>query len=57
LANASTQRLDSVAAAIGQVRAELREIAALLSLPVSQSPPRRARIATLPVPSDSLFPS
>jgi hypothetical protein len=52
----SSQRLDSVASAIGQIRAELREIAGLLALPVSESPRRRSRIATLPAPVDSLFP-
>ncbi len=56
-ANASTQRLDSMAAAIGQIRAELLEIASLLALPVAQSPRRRTRIATLPAAADSLFPS
>jgi DNA-binding transcriptional MerR regulator len=57
LANASTQRLDSMAAAIGQIRAELLEIASILALPVAQSPRRRARIATLPGAADSLFSS
>jgi DNA-binding transcriptional MerR regulator len=57
VANASTQRLDSVAAAVGQIRAELREIAGLLALPVSQSPRRRTRMAALPAAADSLFPS
>ena len=53
----SAQRIDSVAAAIGQIRAELREIAGLLALPVSRSPRRRSRMAALPVAADSLFPS
>jgi DNA-binding transcriptional MerR regulator len=58
LANASTQRLDSAAATIGQIRAELREIAGLLALPVvSQSPRRRTRMAALPAAADCLFPS
>jgi DNA-binding transcriptional MerR regulator len=56
MVNASSQRLDSVAAAIGQIRAELREIAGLLALPVSESPRRRTRIPTLPAPAESLFP-
>jgi DNA-binding transcriptional MerR regulator len=47
---------DSVAAVIGHARSELREIARLLASPVSPSPRRRSRLATLPVASDSLFP-
>lgn len=53
----STQRLDSVAAVIGQARAELREIAGLLASPVPQTPRRRTRMATLAAASESLFPS
>jgi DNA-binding transcriptional MerR regulator len=56
-ANASAQRLDSVAGAIDQIRAELREIASLLASPVAREPRRRASIAALPSPEDSLFPS
>ncbi len=52
-----TQRLDSVAATIVSARAELREIAGLLSSPVPIPPRRRPRI-TLPSEfSGSLFPS
>jgi DNA-binding transcriptional MerR regulator len=50
-------RTDSVAAAIGHARAELREIAGLLASPVPQPQRRRPRLSTLPAPSDSLFPS
>jgi hypothetical protein len=46
-----------VAATIGQVRAELREIAAQLAAPVAAAPPRRrGLVATLPHSSDTLFP-
>ena len=51
------QRLDSVASAIGHARAELREIAAQLALPVPRPARRRARLVAVPRPSDSLFPS
>ena len=47
---------DAVAAAVGHARAELRELASLLSTPVERIHRRRARVATLPI-SDSLFPS
>jgi hypothetical protein len=57
VANASAQRLDSVAAAVSQIRAELREIANLLALPVAQPPRRRPRIAAFPAAENSLFPS
>ena len=50
-------RLDAVAAAIGHARAELREIATLLASPVPRAVRRRPRLATLPNPTDSLFPS
>jgi DNA-binding transcriptional MerR regulator len=56
LGNASTQHADSIAAALGQIRAELREIAGMLALPVAQPPRRRTRIAPLPAVEDSLFP-
>jgi DNA-binding transcriptional MerR regulator len=53
----STVRADRVAATIGQVRAELREIAAQLAAPVTNSPlRRRGRVTTLPRSSDTLFP-
>jgi DNA-binding transcriptional MerR regulator len=55
--NASAQRFDSMAAAIGQIRTELREIASLLAAPVAQPPRRRTRIAALPAAGDSLFSS
>jgi DNA-binding transcriptional MerR regulator len=54
--DASAQRLDSMAAAMGQIRAELRELASLLALPV-QPPRRHPRIAALPAAEGSLFPS
>ena len=50
------RRKDNVAAAIGQARAELREIAGLLSSPRPGAPRRRPRVATLPAHSGSLFP-
>ena len=53
----SSQRLDSVAAAIGHARAELREIAGLLASPVPNPPRRRPRLAALPDLPGSLFPS
>jgi DNA-binding transcriptional MerR regulator len=53
----SSQRLDDAAAAVGHARAELREIAALLASPGPRQPRRRAPLATLPDPSNSLFPS
>jgi len=52
-----SQCLDAAAAAIGHARAELREIAGLLASPVPRSSRRRARLAALPNPSNSLFPS
>jgi DNA-binding transcriptional MerR regulator len=50
-------RADRVAAAIGRARAELREIASLLASPEPQPAPRRARLAGMQPPTDSLFPS
>ena len=50
------QRHDAVAATIGQVRAELREIASLLAAPPLQPQRRRSRLTAMPPPSDSLFP-
>jgi DNA-binding transcriptional MerR regulator len=55
--DADGQRLDAVAVAIGRARAELREIAGLLASPAPRTPRRRPRLATLPISSDSLFPS
>lgn len=53
------QRLDAVAATVGHARAELRQISELLAAPAHAQPlpRRRNRLATLPSPSDSLFPS
>ena len=48
---------ESVAAAIGQARAELRELAGILAAPVPRTPRRRTRLAMLPPPTDLLFPS
>jgi DNA-binding transcriptional MerR regulator len=56
-ADASGQHLDAVAAAIGRARAELREIAGLLASPAPRPPRRRSRLATVPDPACSLFPS
>lgn len=53
----STSRSDAVAATIGHARAELREIAAILGSSAPRPVRRRPRLATLPNPSDSLFPS
>jgi DNA-binding transcriptional MerR regulator len=53
----SAKRLDAVAATIGHARAELREIAALLAVPAPRTPRRRPRLATVPDPSDTLFPT
>ncbi len=52
----SGQRLEDVASAIGHARAELREIANMLASPDPQPPRRRARLATIPAPADTLFP-
>ena len=52
----SGQALEAVAATLAQARAELREIASLLAAPDPQPSGRRARLATLPPASDSLFP-
>ena len=40
-------RMDSVAAAIGRARAELRELAGLLAAPAVQPPRRRSRLANI----------
>jgi len=54
----SAQSRDETAATIAHARAELREIAGLLASPQPQSlpPRRRARLATMPSKSDTLFP-
>ena len=57
LSNDRTERRDKLAVMVGQARAELREIAGLLSSPNPQSPRRRPRLTSIPGPSDSLFPS
>lgn len=48
---------DSVAAAVGQARAELREIMGLLGAPAAPLPRRRPRVAQFAAVSGSLFPS
>lgn len=53
----SGKRMDAVAAAIGHARAELREIAGLLTAKAPQMPRRRTRLATFSALSGSLFPS
>jgi DNA-binding transcriptional MerR regulator len=57
VATGTAQRTEAVTATIGHARAELREIAALLAVPAPRPVRRRPRLATLPHPSDSLFPS
>ena len=52
-----SKRRDSVAAAIGQARAELREIMGLLEAPAAPLPRRRPRVAQFAAVSGSLFPS
>jgi DNA-binding transcriptional MerR regulator len=47
---------DDVASTIAHARAELREIANMLATPEPQPPRRRARLATMPSTSGSLFP-
>lgn len=46
---------DSVVAAVGRVRAELRELSTLLANPIAKPQRRRAKVTTLPA-SGSLFP-
>jgi DNA-binding transcriptional MerR regulator len=53
----AARRNDAVAATIGRARAELREIAELLASPTPRPVKRRPRLATVPHPSESLFPS
>ncbi|MGA3370245.1 MAG: MerR family transcriptional regulator [Terracidiphilus sp.] len=52
----SSRAQDAAAATIAHARAELREIASLLAAPDPQPARRRARLATMPCSSDSLFP-
>jgi len=56
-ASEQSRQNDSVAAAIGHARAELRELVSLLSSPVIQPAHRRSRLATIREASGSLFPS
>jgi len=51
------KRMDSVAAAVGHARAELREIIGMLETPEPKQVRRRPRVTTLPAPSGTLFPS
>jgi DNA-binding transcriptional MerR regulator len=51
------QRLDSATSAIGRARAELRELANLLSAPQPATGRRRSRLATITPQNDALFPS
>ena len=53
---ANGPKIDAVAAAIGQARAELRQISALLSAPVAEAPRRRGRGSAPRDSSGSLFP-
>ncbi len=55
--SAPRQSRDTVAAAIGHARAELREIAGLLSTPQPHTPKRRPRISPLYATTETLFPS
>jgi DNA-binding transcriptional MerR regulator len=55
--NDSGRCLDTVAATIGHARAELREIAGLLTSPLPRPTRRRPRLATVPDHIGSLFPS
>jgi DNA-binding transcriptional MerR regulator len=52
----SGQSPETVSATIAHARAELREIAGLLAVADPQPPRRRARLATMPPKSGSLFP-
>ena len=54
--DAAQRRIDAVASVIGHARAELREIASQLALPVSRPARRRPRLLSLPHTSESLFP-
>ena len=56
-AGETNARPDRVAATIGQVRAELRELAAQLAAPVADAPlRRRGRMTTMARSADTLFP-
>jgi DNA-binding transcriptional MerR regulator len=52
----TTKRPESVAAAVGQIRAELREIISLLSAHQPRPPRPRARLVALSPESGNLFP-
>jgi DNA-binding transcriptional MerR regulator len=52
-----SRQMDAVAALIGHARAELREIASLLSEPDPRPLRRRSRLAAVPPPAQLLFPS
>lgn len=52
----SSKRSEAVAAAVGQIRAELREIATLLSAHQPRPPRPRARLVALSPESGNLFP-
>jgi DNA-binding transcriptional MerR regulator len=56
-AGKSRQNPDTVAATIGHARAELREIAGMLSVPEPQPPRRRPRVTALRSDSGDLFPT
>ncbi len=51
------KRRDAVSAVIGHARAELREIASLLTSPVAERPRRTTRLTAIPPPTGSLFPA
>jgi DNA-binding transcriptional MerR regulator len=53
----SVKRNEAVTATIGHARAELRELASLLASPAPRPIRRRPRLATVPNPTDLLFPS
>lgn len=52
----TAKRTDAVVAAVGQIRAELREIASLLSAQQPRPPRPRARLVALSPESGNLFP-
>jgi DNA-binding transcriptional MerR regulator len=54
--NTSRSAPESVSAAVGQIRAELREIVSLLSVQQPRPPRTRARVVALSPESGSLFP-
>jgi DNA-binding transcriptional MerR regulator len=57
MAAPSGEAMDDVASTIAHARTELRAIASMLASPDPQPARRRARLATMPPPSGSLFPS